>query len=79
MHTGKPCKSNVNTSVFDCFANWMYDHGNQQHIFKQYIKTFAKLMTNLCNIDARNTDAKKNTENDANMEPKWGSESIKNT
>ena len=50
----KLCKNNVNTSVFEGFANWMLDDGNQQKYFKKYIKIIEKLMTNPCKIDARN-------------------------
>ena len=39
---------------------------------------FAKLMKTPCRIDARKSNAK-NIENDANMEPKWRSNSITNT
>ena len=73
----KLCKSNVKTIVFEGFANWMQDHGNQHKHFKQDIKIIAKLMTNPCKIDARKSNAK-NIENDANMVPKWRSTSIKN-
>ena len=71
-------QSNVKTIVFEGFANWMQDHGNQHNYFKKYIKLIAKLMTNPCKIDARKTNAK-NIENDANMEPKWRSNSINST
>ena len=72
----KQCKSNVKTSVFEGFANWMQDDGNQQKYFKKHIEILAKLMKNPCRIDSRNSHAK-NMENDANMEPKWKSESLK--
>ena len=62
----KLCKSNVKTIVFEGFANWMQDDGNQQKYFKQYIKIFEKMMTNPCRIDARKSNAK-NIENDAKM------------
>ena len=71
----KLCKSNVKTNVFEGFANWMQDDGNQQKYFKKYIKTLPKLMTNPCKTDARKRNAK-NMENDANMAPKWRSNSI---
>ena len=71
----KLCKSNVKTNVFEAFANWMSDHGNQHKYFKKHIKIVAQLMTNPCRIDARNSHAK-NMENDANMEPKLRSKSI---
>ena len=74
----KLCKSNVKISVFEAFANWMYDHENQQKYFKKHTKILAKLMNNPCRIDARNSHAK-NIENDANMEPKWTSKSINKT
>ena len=72
----KLCKSNIKTSVFEGFAYWMLDDGNQQKYFKHiYIKILEKLMTNPCKIDARKRNAK-NMENDANMAPKWRSKSI---
>ena len=70
------CKSKVKTNVFEGFANWMQDDGNQQKYFNKYIKILEKLMTNPCKIDARKRNAK-NMENDANMAPKWRSKSIK--
>ena len=72
----KLCKSNAKTIVFEGFANWMQDDGNQQKYFKQYIKIIEQLMTNPCKIDARKRSAK-NIDNDANMAPKWRSKSIK--
>ena len=66
----KLCESKVKTSVFEGFANWMQDDGNQQKYFKKYIKILLKLMTNPCKTDARKSNAK-NMENDANMAPKW--------
>ena len=60
-------KSNVKTSVFEGFANWMQDDGNQQKYFKKYIKILTKLMTNPCRIDARKSNAT-NMENDAKIE-----------
>ena len=74
----KLCKSNLKTSVFEDFANWMQDDGNQQKYFNKYIKIITKLMTNPCKIDARKRNAK-NIENDTNMAPKLRSESIKKT
>ncbi len=44
----KLCKSNLKTSVFEDFANWMQDDGNQQKYFNKYIKILTKLMTNPC-------------------------------
>ena len=41
----KLCKSNVKTSVFEAFANWMYDHENQQKYMKikyDFIKIIKK-------------------------------------
>jgi hypothetical protein len=72
----KLCKSNVNTNVFEGFANWMQDDETQQKYFNKYIKILTKLMTVPSKIDARKSDAK-NMENDANMAPKWRSKSIK--
>ena len=72
------CKSKEKANVFEGFATWMQDDGNQQKYFKTYIKIIAKLMTNPCKIDARTSNAT-NMENDANMEPKWRPKSIKNT
>ena len=72
LRKGKLCKSNANTSVFEGFANWMQDDGNQQKYFKKYIKIFEKLMTNPCKIDARKRNAKK-----LKMTPKWTSKSMK--
>jgi len=46
-------------------------------ILQNYIKILKQMMTNPCKIDARKSNAK-NMENDANMEPKWRSTSIKN-
>ena len=57
------------TLVFEGFANWMQDDGNQ-HKYLKYINSLAKLMTNPCKIDARTSNVK-NMENDANMEPEW--------
>ena len=74
----KSCKSKVKTSVVDGSANWMQDHGNQQKYFNKHIKVLATLMTYPCKIDARRNNAT-NIEIDANMVPKWRSESIKNT
>ena len=74
----KLCKSNVKTNVFEGFANWMQDDGNQQKYFKKYLNNLPKLMTNPCKIDARKRNAQI-IENDANMVPKWKSTSIKNT
>jgi hypothetical protein len=71
----KLCRSNVKKHVFEGFANWMQDDGNQQKYFKN-MKTLPQLMTNPCRIDARKSNAK-NMENDANMAPKWRSKSIK--
>ena len=68
----KLSKSKVKISVFEGFANWMQDDGNQQKYFNKYIKILSKLMTNPCRIDARKNNAK-NMENDANMAPKWRS------
>ena len=53
----KLCKSNVKTIVFEGFANWIQDDGNQQKYVKQYIKILPKLMTNPCRIDARKRNA----------------------
>ena len=72
----KLCKSNVKTNVFEGFANWMQDDGNQQKYFEKYLKILPKLMTNPCRIDARKSNAK-NMENDTNMAPKWRSQSMK--
>ena len=63
----KLCKSNVKTSVFEGFANWMQDDGNQQKYFKNYIIVLAKLMTHPCRIDARKSNAKKNEK----ITPTW--------
>ena len=64
--------------MFEGFANWMQDHGYQQNKFEKYIKSISKLMTNPSKIDARKSNAT-NIKNEANMEPKWRSNSIKNT
>ena len=58
LRKGKPCKSNISFNVSEGFANWMWDHGNEQNYFKTYIKLLAKLMTTLCKIDARKNNAK---------------------
>ena len=63
----KLCKSKVNKSVFEGFANWMQDDGNQKKYFKQNTQILAKLITNPCKIDARKNNAK-NIEIGANME-----------
>ena len=39
----KLCKSNVKTIVFEGFANWMQDDGNQQKYLKNIYKNPAKI------------------------------------
>ena len=53
--------------MFDGFANWTQDHGNQHTNFKKHINILATLMTNPCKIDARYSNAK-NIEVDAKIE-----------
>ena len=71
----KLCKSNLKTSVFEGFAKWMQDDGNQQKYFKTYIKIFAKLMTNPCKIDSRKKEMPKTLK----IAPKWRSKFIPKT
>ena len=67
MRKCKLHKSTLETNVFEGFANWMQDHGNQHKHFKKYMQILAKLMTNPYKIDARKNNAK-NIENDTKME-----------
>ena len=70
FRNGKPCKNKLSTSVFEGFAQWVWNHENQQKYLKKYINILSNLMTNPCTINGRKSNAE-NRQNKVNMDPKW--------